>query len=267
MHVKSCLIILLASVALGGCMPESAPAPAKRAPAPAPVAAAAPAAKPDTSEPLPAAAPRDGVEATSLPLTSTKGAPQRRVAAISSAPNPKPVAPIAPLAPSSTLDFPTLRARIMASPALGPMTKMAAGNALDDLTAAMNAHDQGHTQVTLARLRVSLDRLLDAIGGLVRSRDTDLFITMRDGRAALWASLSQPKTGPAPAPLPPPPPGPQTASTYDDLAGAIAVHGEACPYVSSFQRTTETDWLAHCAAGPVYRVYADAQDRIQVVGR
>lgn len=248
-------------------MLDSEPSPVKRAPATAPVAATTPPPKPDNTEPLPAAAPRDGVEASSLPLTSTKGGAGRRAPAISSAPNPKPVAPIAPLAPSSTLTIPTLRAELMTTNALGPMTKLAASNALDDLAAAMNAHDQGQTQVSLARLRSSLDRLLDAVSGLVQNRDTALYITMRDGRAALWASLSQPKTAIGPAGPPPAQTAQQTASTYDDLAGAIAVHGEACPYVSSFQRTTETDWLAHCGSGPTYRVYADAQDRVQVVRR
>ena len=198
MRLIFCLPFLLVGLVLGGCTPEPEPAPVRRAPAPV-AATTPPPPKPDNTEPLPAAAPRDGVEASSLPLTSTKGGGGRRAPAISSAPNPTPVAPIAPLAPSSTLTIPTLRAQLMTSNALGPMTKLAASNALDDLAAAMNAHDQGQTQVSLARLRNSLDRLLDAVSGLVRSRDTDLFITMRDGRAALWASLSQPKTATAPA--------------------------------------------------------------------
>lgn len=155
----------------------------------------------------------------------------------------------------------------MATDALGPMTKLAIGNALDDLAAAMNAHDKGQTQISLARLRSSLDRLLDAIGGLIQNRDTPLYVTMRDGRASLWASLSRPTATPTAATPLPAQTAQQTASTYDDLAGAIAVHGEACPYVSSFQRTTETDWVARCAGGPVFRVYADAQQRVQVVRR
>lgn len=56
-------------------------------------------------------------------------------------------------------------------------------------------------------------------------------------------------------------------STYDDLGAVIQLANQPCGYVTSFEKNGDNDWVAHCAVHQTYRVFVDAQGRVQVVKR
>jgi hypothetical protein len=52
--------------------------------------------------------------------------------------------------------------------------------------------------------------------------------------------------------------------TAEDLAAVIALHGKPCGKVVDYQKHSETDFIARCATGDVYRVSVDERGRVRV---
>jgi len=59
----------------------------------------------------------------------------------------------------------------------------------------------------------------------------------------------------------------QAADVAKDLTAVIALQGQPCGTVVSYEKQGENDYLARCASGDVYRVYVNEQGRVVVVKR
>lgn len=58
------------------------------------------------------------------------------------------------------------------------------------------------------------------------------------------------------------------ASAFDtakDLTTVIALQGEPCGTVTSFEKLKENDYLANCSTGDVYRIYVNEKGRVVVL--
>jgi hypothetical protein len=53
-------------------------------------------------------------------------------------------------------------------------------------------------------------------------------------------------------------------NTAQDLAAVIALQGQPCGTVVSFEERGENDFVARCADGNVYRVFVSPQGRVVV---
>jgi hypothetical protein len=55
--------------------------------------------------------------------------------------------------------------------------------------------------------------------------------------------------------------------TAKDLTTVIALQGQPCGTVTSFEKLRENDYLAQCSSGDMYRVYVNEEGRVVVVKR
>ncbi len=55
--------------------------------------------------------------------------------------------------------------------------------------------------------------------------------------------------------------------TAKDLTTVIALQGQPCGTVTSFEKLGENDYLAQCSSGDMYRVYVNEEGRVVVVKR
>ena len=55
--------------------------------------------------------------------------------------------------------------------------------------------------------------------------------------------------------------------TAKDLGTVITLQGKPCGTVASFEKLGESDYLAQCSSGDVYRVYVNDKGRVVVVKR
>jgi len=152
-----------------------------------------------------AAAPPEGVT-TPSPDARAAAAPAPRPAepaaasAPATAPTPEPDAgaraaetgPPTSAAAETTLDLAALEHRLRATRALGPFTKLALKNDIDDLVAQMrDFHTQGRGD--LRRLRERFELLLMKLLSLLQDRERDLADEIARSRDALWALLVDPR--------------------------------------------------------------------------
>lgn len=59
----------------------------------------------------------------------------------------------------------------------------------------------------------------------------------------------------------------QAADVAKDLTAVIALQGQPCGTVVSYEKLGENDYVARCRSGDVYRVYVNEQGRVVVVKR
>jgi len=62
-------------------------------------------------------------------------------------------------------------------------------------------------------------------------------------------------------------PSSEAVDVARDLTAVIALQGQPCGNVVSYEKLGENDYLARCASGDVYRVYVNEQGRVVVVRR
>lgn len=175
---------------MSGCQPNPIEDLPPAEPAPQPVAQKAVVPDPNI-EPGPKAAPRPGVQVSSLPLP--KGSSGKRAPALSSVPPAPPVAPLAEPPETISLDLKTLTAKLAKTDALGAMTKLAVHNQIDDLVAAMRAYHAGNRSPSLASLRERYTLLMMRVSSLLKEHDPALYVQMREGGPSLWDQLSDPQ--------------------------------------------------------------------------
>ena len=59
----------------------------------------------------------------------------------------------------------------------------------------------------------------------------------------------------------------EAADVAKDLTAVIALQGQPCGTVVSYEKLGENDYLARCKSGDAYRVYVNEQGRVVVVKR
>jgi hypothetical protein len=64
-----------------------------------------------------------------------------------------------------------------------------------------------------------------------------------------------------------PVPSTEAVDVAKDLTAVIALQGQPCGNVLSYEKLGENDYLARCASGDVYRVYVNEEGRVVVVKR
>jgi hypothetical protein len=187
--ILACLLTALGPV-LSACQPNpiELAEPARTAPQKPP---ATPPAQAADVEPGPKAAPRPGVQASSLPLPKISAG--KRAPALSSLPVAPPVAPIAEPPEAASLDLKTLTAKLAKTEALGALTKIAVRNQLDDLVAGLRAYHAGERTASLAALRERYTQFMARVSGLLKDHDPALFVELREGSSNLWDRLSDPQ--------------------------------------------------------------------------
>jgi mRNA-degrading endonuclease RelE of RelBE toxin-antitoxin system len=57
----------------------------------------------------------------------------------------------------------------------------------------------------------------------------------------------------------------QAPDVAKDLTAVIALQGQPCDTVVSYEKRGENDYVARCRSGDVYRVYVNEQGRVVVV--
>jgi hypothetical protein len=62
-------------------------------------------------------------------------------------------------------------------------------------------------------------------------------------------------------------PSTEAVDVAKDLTAVIALQGQPCGNVLSYEKLGENDYLARCASGDVYRVYVNEEGRVVVVKR
>jgi hypothetical protein len=138
------------------------------------------------------------VRCTALLLVLTTGCVS--VAPLPEAPQSQVVAtplmrePTSPAGTTLMLDLNVLAARLRATNAIGPFTKISVKNQVDDLMKQFREHYEGKTARTMTELRRSYDLLIMKLLSLLQDADQLLASAIVSSREAIWGLLSDQNT-------------------------------------------------------------------------
>jgi len=102
--------------------------------------------------------------------------------------------PTSPAVKMLMLDLNALEARLRATKAIGPFTKISVKNQVDDLMKQFREHYEGKTARTLNELRRAYDLLIMKVLSLLQDADQLLAYAIVSSREAIWGLLSDQNT-------------------------------------------------------------------------